>query len=1362
VVLALLSALVRYGPTTDVGHSLIERLASGVRVGDVGWLRLEGLEGDPWTDFTVARVRIVDRRGVWLDARGLSARWRPGELWRRRVRLTAVGARSIEVIRPPVLLPPQPPTPSPVSVRIEKLNAQVTLDPGLAGRRGDYLLEGQADIRRDNAASGRVKAVSLAHPGDFLRVGVDFNKANVSLEAHARESTGGALAGSLGFDPTQAFLLDARVHGSGRSGWFTLTTTVGPASPAQASGEWTPAGAQASGRLDLTASHWLAPWRKGLGDQATFGLAAARASGGLYRLAFDGRTENLQMTARGDLDPKRQATGVGGIALAANVRDLSALAGVPGLGAASLTGQLTGDQTRWRLAGAAGLEKAQAAGYSLARLQGPFQLESGAGGMALKAQVAGAGGGGASPVAILLGAAPRATAEVDWLPRGRILVRAVDVHGVALELQGHGEVGLFGSLSFEGKAQARNLAVAAPGAQGTIAADWRAGQPSGSVPWAFSLDARGAGLHLASAEANSLLGASPRLTGAGHYGATGLTVDRFAFDGGAVSMTGTGAAASSGALRAQFAWTQKGAVALGPLALSGPSHGSGDVQGTFERPRLDLAADLGTIAMPDLNNLRLHDGRLTATVLADGADISGGVLLTAAGNGGPARAGAGFRLAAGEVALSNIDFDVGGAVAEGSGTFRGGEPILADLTVALGPGVFLDQGHASGRVQITQAAGGPQGRLQLTGANLAFPGGSGGLESLTLSAEGPLRRLPYRIEARGAASGVAARLSGSGLLSGAAADRTITFAGAGRAGAADFRTTSPAQVDLRAAGVSGALHLALGKGEKSKGQADVTFSQAGAGLSGRAVLADFDVGLLDASLRGKVDGVVTLARAGTAFTGSAQARVSKLAGRDADREDALTGALNATFGQNAVALSAQLSGANGSHLSTDLQLPAELSAEPFRLALDSRRPVSGRFSADGAIGPLWDLLAPGRQSLSGHLAADGTIGGTLADPRLTGVASIDDGAFEDAGAGLVLKGLAVRAALRGDAIDVSSLAATDGAKGSMTGSGRLSLVRNGESNLRVGLKDFRLFDTGLGEASASGSVNVDRGGDGKVRLEGALTIDRAQISAKPPTPSGVVPMDVVEIHKTTDVEGRLASSSEKAPPVALDIALSAPGGIFIKGRGLNLQMSLDAHVAGTSDVPVLTGAARVVRGDYDFAGQRFQLDDRSVVYLGATPETIRLDLTATRDNPTLTAVINIKGTAALPTLTLTSTPVLPQDEVLSQVLFGSSAAQLSPFEAAQLASALAGLAGNGGFDVIGGLRNFAHLDRLAIGTSAAAGVTVAGGKYINDKVYIELTNSARAGQGAQVEWRVRKHIAIISRVTDQGDQALSIRWRKDY
>jgi translocation and assembly module TamB len=440
----------------------------------------------------------------------------------------------------------------------------------------------------------------------------------------------------------------------------------------------------------------------------------------------------------------------------------------------------------------------------------------------------------------------------------------------------------------------------------------------------------------------------------------------------------------------------------------------------------------------------------------------------------------------------------------------------------------------------------------------------------------------------------------------------------------------------------------------------------------------------------------------------------------------------------------------------------EASSSPFRIAIARLRPMTGDFAIDAELAPLWNLTMGDGQTLSGHFVANGTLGGTLADPRLLGTAALSNGRFADSATGLKLQNVSLAATLRDNAIDVSTFQGKDAARGSISGSGRIGLDRNGVSDLQLVLKDFRLIDNDLGQATASGKVDVNRAADGKVKLSGALLINHAQLSPNAPTPSGVVPMDVVEIHQKVDLDAIPATAPQRAAPVELNVTLRAPGGVFIKGRGLNVEFSLDAKVTGSTTAPILSGEARVIHGDYDFAGQRFTLGENGVVHLASTPDAIRLDLTATRDNPTLTAVIRITGTAEKPVITLTSTPVLPQDEVLSQVLFGSSVSSLNGFQAAQLASALSGLASGGGFDVIGGIRNLAHLDRLAINSSVTGGNSIAGGKYLSNNVYLELSGGAKEGPGAQVEWRVKKHLAIVSRVTSQGDQSISIRWRKDY
>jgi translocation and assembly module TamB len=281
-------------------------------------------------------------------------------------------------------------------------------------------------------------------------------------------------------------------------------------------------------------------------------------------------------------------------------------------------------------------------------------------------------------------------------------------------------------------------------------------------------------------------------------------------------------------------------------------------------------------------------------------------------------------------------------------------------------------------------------------------------------------------------------------------------------------------------------------------------------------------------------------------------------------------------------------------------------------------------------------------------------------------------------------------------------------------------------------------------------------------LTGSLKVDRADIVATTPTPTGVIALDVVEINRQTP-EGEEAAPARTSagPPVALDVTITAPRGVFVKGKGLNVELSLDSHVGGTVNAPDLTGVANLVLGSYDFAGKRFDFDQRGSIRLGSSPENIRLDLSATLQEPTLTAVVKVAGTAAKPEIKLSSTPVLPQDEVLSEVLFGSSAAQLGPSQAAELASALASLAGGGGFDVLGRLRQFAGLDRLALG-AGTTGTGVAGGKYINDNVYVELIGGGREGPAASVEWRVRKNFSIVSAVGTQGDAQLSIQFRKNY
>ena len=69
------------------------------------------------------------------------------------------------------------------------------------------------------------------------------------------------------------------------------------------------------------------------------------------------------------------------------------------------------------------------------------------------------------------------------------------------------------------------------------------------------------------------------------------------------------------------------------------------------------------------------------------------------------------------------------------------------------------------------------------------------------------------------------------------------------------------------------------------------------------------------------------------------------------------------------------------------------------------------------------------------------------------------------------------------------------------------------------------------------------------------------------------------------------------------------------------------------------------------------------------------------------ASVIVQGTGLNPEITFASTPPLPQDELLSRILFGTSITNFSAPEALQLASAVAALqSGSGSLDPINALR----------------------------------------------------------------------------
>ena len=1358
---ALAAGGARLAVRTEAGHSLVARLLDGLPLGPVGRLHVEGIGGDPLADLTLAKLQIVDAHGPWLDARHLEMRWRWRELLGRRFHARSITARTLTLVRDPVLAP-QPPTKGasqlPVAVQIDALSLRLDTRPAFSVRPGSYRVDGRFALERNMAAQGRVAARSLLHAGDGLSAVFQVGQGGrVMIRADAVEGQGGALAGALGLPAARALSVRMRADGTVDAGALQMRASTGADTPLSADSSWGGGGARLTARLELGASRLTHDLAARAGPVTQLTLAARHLHGDVFDVQGRLAAQTASLKIAGPLDWKVRSTS--GLALNLDVPDAARWAPGVAIASARLGGTVTGDPERFEFKGQLSADRLAQSGYSLARAQGPVALSRQGEVWRVQADLAGAGGAGQGLVAGLLGANPRVKLDGVRLADGRLLVRSLDAAGAGLSLSGQGGQALLGGgLSFKGQAQLASLGLVQKGLRGWLDVAWTADQAKGAPDWRFDLDAHAGGLATGTPAADHFLGPAPRLKAAASWGPAGLQVASAALTGAAVQATASGRLDPKGPLAFTLGWQAQGPFQAGPLQVAGNAKGTGRITGTLSAPAAELDSQVASLA---LGRLIVAPANLTLSLAKDGSALGGRVGLAGPSAYGPASLKAAFRVAGGGVEVRDLDADAGGVRASGALALQGSGPASADLTLQVRPGAFLDAGRLDGTVRLAQAAGGLTAHLALDGSGIAAPGVQGVLHSVRLRADGPFDHLPLQIAAD-ATSPLPWRFDGSGRLDQAESARTLTLGGSGQVRKIALKTVRPAV--LRLDGDTRQLDLGLAVGG---GQVEVAARQTGQALAGTAHLTGVNLSSFDPDYAGAVNATLNLNGQGAALAGVLDASLAGARSRDAPANLALDSHVRAELAGSRLRLSAAATNPQGLKSNLQLDLPAVAGAAPFRVAIDRTRPLRGDFAADGELRPLWDLLVGGDQRLSGRVSTQGTLAGTLNAPKLLGHAAIADGRYQNYAVGLDLQKFAVNADFGQDAVRIGRLEGSDGRKGTLMGSGDIGLAKGGGSTFALKLSHFRVIDTDTVTATMSGDATVTRDARGFAKLAGALKVDRADISPNTPAPTGVVGMDVVEINKRGEPDvppeaaSKAAPKAAVAPPIALDVAVRASRGIFVKGKGLNVELSLDAHVGGSVSAPVLGGEARVVLGSYDFAGKRFDFDSSSVVHLAADPADIRLNLTAKRQDTTLIAEVHVTGTAARPEIKLSSTPVLPQDEVLSQVLFGSSAAQLTGAQAAELASTLASLSGGGGFDVLGRLRQFAGLDRLAFG-QGTSGTGVSGGKYVSDSVYIELTGGGREGPSAAVEWRVRRNFSVISRVGTQGDTQLSIQYNRTF
>jgi translocation and assembly module TamB len=306
-------------------------------------------------------------------------------------------------------------------------------------------------------------------------------------------------------------------------------------------------------------------------------------------------------------------------------------------------------------------------------------------------------------------------------------------------------------------------------------------------------------------------------------------------------------------------------------------------------------------------------------------------------------------------------------------------------------------------------------------------------------------------------------------------------------------------------------------------------------------------------------------------------------------------------------------------------------------------------------------------------------------------------------------------------------------------------------------------------------MTIDADGDLKLvgtlkamGVSGGLKVRHAEIYIPDRLPASVVSLDVTEVGGRENGE---APKAEPVAPVSLQIALDAPGQLFVRGHGIISEWNGHIDIGGTTAGPVLAGKLQVGNGSVDLLGQNFKIDRGIIRFDGGTTIDPVLDVQASATAGSVTAQVNVTGTANTPKLALSSTPALPQDEILARVLFGSNVGSLTPSQGIQLAAAAAQLA-QGGPGVMDRVRSAVGLDRLDLssgganpnGTQGTAkGTTVSGGKYIANGVFVGVAQGVGSNSSqATVEVEVTPNISVNSTFGSASGSGFGAKYSVDY
>ncbi|ODR90779.1 translocation/assembly module TamB domain-containing protein [Sinorhizobium alkalisoli] len=453
--------------------------------------------------------------------------------------------------------------------------------------------------------------------------------------------------------------------------------------------------------------------------------------------------------------------------------------------------------------------------------------------------------------------------------------------------------------------------------------------------------------------------------------------------------------------------------------------------------------------------------------------------------------------------------------------------------------------------------------------------------------------------------------------------------------------------------------------------------------------------------------------------------------------------------------------------------PGELS---FRggghVDLGGTMPLEMTFTGDVPFTLLAGVMAEQGFTLTGSADVNLTLSGSARSPRIAGTLSTSGSRLVDVRRNLALNNLAANVTLDGQQARISDLSANLATGGSIQASGSVGITPGSgfPADMRIRLNDATYIDGTLFMANLTGDLTLTGPLTATPVLGGQMSVRRAAITIPEKLPASLASINIEHRNAPAGVR-KMANEVLRDKPadagvngdgiIAFNLDVRSPGQFFVRGRGIDAELGGNLTIRGTASQPIVSGGFDMRRGRLEILGKRLTFTEGHIGFGGDLVPTLDLDATSSAGSTTIT--VTIAGPANNPAVTFSSSPALPQDEILAQLIFNRSLNNLSAFQIAQLATAVSQLAGGGSTSLLDGLRNRLGVDDLDITTDESGGAQLRAGKYLNDRTYIELQQgSDSASSKATINLDIGRGVKLKGSAAGDGSASGGVFFEREY